>query len=230
LKESLFYFTSLRMTEKKIQFTFQARYYKLGEITASTRQIWFVLHGYGQLAQYFVRKFKTLEDHNICVIAPEGLSRFYFEQVTNSGRKNNRVGASWMTKEDRATDIENYLEYLDTVYQSEIGSSKIPVTVLGFSQGSATASRWALNGKITFDRFILWAGILPPDMNFEAGHERFQGKEFHFVYGTQDPFLTDSRFNEMKELSGKLNADVLHHTFDGAHDIDENTLLKFVKE
>jgi len=30
-----------------------ARYYQLGELSSATKQIWFVCHGYGQLAEYF---------------------------------------------------------------------------------------------------------------------------------------------------------------------------------
>ena len=37
-----------------IDFQFKARYYKLGELNANTKQVWWVLHGYGQLAQFFV--------------------------------------------------------------------------------------------------------------------------------------------------------------------------------
>lgn len=215
------------MTENQVSFNFKARYFRLGEITPTTQQVWFVLHGYGQLAQFFIRKFKVLEERGVCVIAPEGLSHFYLDEMQASGRKNNRVGATWMTKENRLMDIENYVHYLNTVYDKEVKDKSIPTTVLGFSQGSATASRWALDGKINFQRLILWAGLLPPDMSFEAASHVMQEKEIHFVYGTRDPFLTDSRFAEMKELTQKLNAKVTTTTFAGEHEIDEATLLKF---
>src|SRR5689334_7771778 len=104
------------MRQQEITFNFKARYYKLGEINSSTKAIWFVLHGYGQLAQYFLRKFRILEKYNICVIAPEGLSRFYLENITSpSGRNSDRVGATWMTKENRLMDIEHYIQYLNTI-------------------------------------------------------------------------------------------------------------------
>lgn len=219
------------MTEKQVEFNFKARYFKLGEINEFTKQVWFVLHGYGQLARFFIKKFSILEKRQVCVIAPEGLSHFYLEALQITGRKNNRVGATWMTRENRLMDIENYLNYLNTVYTTEMENHKpnpINTTVLGFSQGSATASRWVLNGHVRFDRLILWAGILPPDMNFEAGSELFRQKEIHFVYGARDPFLTDSRFAEMHELTRRLNKNVSTTTFDGEHDIDESTLLKFI--
>ena len=217
------------MDERAISFNFKARYYKLGNISANTKAIWFVLHGYGHLAQYFLKKFNSLVDHNICVIAPEGLSRFYLEQLEEGGRKNNRVGATWMTRENREMDIENYLTFLNEVYKAEAGSSNnIPVTVLGFSQGSATATRWVLDGKIHFNRLILWSGIFPPDMNFESGSKILKEKETLLVYGTKDPFLNDSRFAEMKMLTDKLNVNVKELTFDGGHDVDVATLARLV--
>jgi predicted esterase len=217
------------MTEKIVRFAFNARYYKLGEILPGTKQVWFVLHGYGQLAQFFIRKFKPLERHGICVIAPEGLSRFYLEQLDTTGRKSNRVGATWMTRENREMDIENYLQYLSTIYDEEIKDASVEVTILGFSQGSATASRWALSGRSKFARLILWAGIFPPDMNFEAGSKILKDKDVLMVYGTKDPFLTDERFTEMRTLTKKINAKVKEVRFEGEHDIDEATLISLLE-
>lgn len=216
------------MIEKAVNFTFKARYFKLGEITPSTKQIWFVLHGYGQLAQYFIKKFKILEQHHICVIAPEGLSRFYLDELRPSGRKDTRVGATWMTRENRAMDIENYIEYLDMVYADEVKHHTIPVTLLGFSQGAATASRWALSKRINFNRLILWSGILPYDMDFEAGSKILHDKDVYVAYGKKDPFLNDDRFAEMQSLTKKLNKEIREITFEGGHEIDEDVLLTMI--
>jgi len=217
------------MEQHDVSFSFKARYYKLGKIDANTRQVWFVIHGYGQLAQYFIRKFRVLEEHGICVIAPEGLSRFYLESFqAGSGRTNDRVGATWMTKENRLMDIENYLQYLNSVYDKELLHHQIPVTVLGFSQGSATASRWVLNDHVQCQRLILWAGIFPPDMDFNHGQEVLRNKDIYLVYGKTDPFLNDHRFAEMKLLTDKLKAHFTEVTFEGGHEIDSQTLLKFI--
>lgn len=216
------------MEQQELSFNCRARYHKIGNITPATRQIWIVLHGYGQLAQYFIQKFKILEEHHICIIAPEGLSRFYLEDVTSRMQSgNNRVGATWMTKENRIMDIENYVEYLNILYHREVGSTNtIPVTILGFSQGCATASRWVTDGKIKFQRLILWAGVFPPDMNFEKSHT-LKGKETFLVYGKSDPFINDSRFAEMKSISSTLGIEPALVEFEGKHDIDSKTLLKF---
>ena len=65
-------------------------------------------------------------------------------------------------------------------------------------------------------------------MNFETGSQILQNKEIYTVYGTQDLFLTDSRFDEMRALVKKLNTEVKTVTFQGGHEIDEQTLLKFI--
>ena len=212
------------MTEHGISFSFQARYFKLGEISPNTEQVWFVLHGQGQLASFFIRKFRALQENKICVIAPEGLSHYYLDGYAG------RVGSTWMTKENRLMDIENYIQYLNTIYIKELtGTGFIgKTTLLGFSQGAATASRWAMDGKINFNRLILWGGIFPPDMDFEKGHELLNEKETYLVYGKSDPFLTDDKFAEMRNLSERLQIKPIEITFDGQHDIDEKTLLSFI--
>lgn len=217
------------MQEHQTDFSFKARYFKLGEINQHTKAVWFVLHGYGQLAKYFITKFNSLAEHNICVIAPEGLSRFYLEDAVKRNQTgNNRVGATWMTRENRLMDIENYLTYLNSVYDSEIKSDNIPVTLLGFSQGSATASRWALQDHVRYSRLILWAGIFPDDMDFDKGRERLATKEVQLVYGSKDPFLTSARLTEMQALSNKIGVKSPPLIFDGGHEMHDPTLLQLI--
>ncbi len=205
--------------QQELHFQFNARYYQLGQIDGAT-EVWYVLHGYGQLAQYFVQKFKPLSEKGICVIAPEGLSRFYLQG--NLGR----VGATWMTKENRLMDIENYITYLDSIHQKEIGKRNIKTTLFGFSQGAATVMRWAMNGKINFDRLILWAGLFPPDMDFEKGAELLKDKKIIEVLGKQDRFITKDRMEEMMQLNLKLKINPTIIEFEGRHEIDESVLKK----
>lgn len=214
--------------EQSLHFPFEARYFKVGQIENAT-EVWFVLHGYGQLAEYFIRKFSRFEKENICVIAPEALSRFYLEDIpTRAAGGSNRVGATWMTRENREADIRNYISYLNSVYEKEIGSKKIRTTLLGFSQGSATVTRWALDGKVQFDRLILWAGIFPPDMDFQKGHDLLVQKDVIEVLGKSDPFITKEKVLEFKRLSEALNIEPKLIEFDGGHDIDSATLAGLI--
>ncbi len=215
--------------ELSLRFNFKARYFKSGEITQKTLQVWYVLHGYGQLAKYFLKKFDVLAKQNICVIAPEGLSIFYLEDLqTRIQGGSNRAGATWMTRENRTMDIENYISLLDAIHKKETYNLKIPITILGFSQGAATATRWALQGKVDFTRLILWAGIFPPDMDFAAGHRILQTKKVITVLGNQDPFVTHERLKEMETISDQLRIYPEMIRFEGKHDMDEATLRQLI--
>lgn len=217
------------MEEKKVTFRFDARYYKSGTIDNTTRQVWIAFHGYGQLAQYFIRKFEKLSEQNICVIAPEGLSRFYLSELTDQGRKDNKVGATWMTRENRLMDIENYLAYLNTVFDAELTSfPNVPVTLLGFSQGCATVCRWASQGKVKFNKLILWAGLFPPDMDFKAGHEVLASKKTYMVAGDQDPYVTPERIKEFDGLAAQLGIQPEKIIFPGKHEIKEEIFASLI--
>ncbi len=218
------------MQQHEIIIDFKARFHTLGTLTPGTKQIWFVLHGYGQLSTYFIRKFSVLQAHNIYIVAPEGLSRFYLENIQHAGRANDRVGATWMTKENRETDIENYLNYLNVLYKHQTEKyDSVPVTVLGFSQGAATASRWVASRQVTqIKRLILWSGVFPPDLHLESSRQIFKSIETYFVYGKSDPFVNDNRFTEMKVISEKLGIEPHFISFDGKHEIEEQTLMRFI--
>ena len=209
--------------EQEVNFLYNARYYKQGD-NGPKKSVWFVLHGYGQLATYFIKKFSILSEMGHKVIAPEGLHRFY--QLGFTGR----VGASWMTREDRLRDIHNYLTYLDAVYSAEIADpSDTSINILGFSQGAATASRWVTQTDVQFDKLILWAGIFPPDMKFDLSRSRLHGKKIYLTYGTEDHFVTQEKLDEQQSLVAKLDVSPEVIIFDGGHEIDKSTLEKIAR-
>src|SRR5438034_9250029 len=109
----------------------------------------FACHGYWQLASRFLEKLRVLDDGTRFIVAPEGLSRFYLIESPTE----RRVGASWMTREDRLHEIDDYVRYLDALYRT-VASGQATVTVLGFSQGTATACRWTALGTSRIDRLI----------------------------------------------------------------------------
>ena len=211
------------MKVKNIVISKNARYFILGEPGRHIRQTWFVCHGYGQLAELFLREFKILDNGNHLVVAPEGLNRFYLHG--GSGK----VGASWMTSEDRLKEIEDYINYLDQVHaeimnQGENNSEII--NVLGFSQGTATASRWALQGKSRVHRLILWGGDIPPDTDWEAARGRLKTVKVQLVYGEADPYIKPELLAQQKEMLEKNNADYEIKTFNGHHEIQPAMLLE----
>ncbi|MBX0289950.1 phospholipase [Hymenobacter sp. HSC-4F20] len=199
-----------------------ARYYQLGELSARTRRVWFVAHGYGQLAAYFIRHFAPLTDADpeLVVIAPEGTSRFYLQGTSG------RVGATWMTREDRLTEIHDYVTYLNQL-ATTILSQAAPdttVTVLGFSQGAATVSRWLAQTIFRPARLVLWAGAFPPDMEFTVAAHLLQQTPVTLVCGTEDEYVSEAALAQQAELLGSLGAEPVLIRFAGKHTLDAAVL------
>lgn len=193
-----------------------ARYFTLGD-PKNAGDVWVVCHGYGQLAARFLERFRIIEAEGRCIVAPEGLSRFY---LTDNPTER-RVGASWMTREDRLHEIDDYVRYLDALYGA-LALTRAKVTALGFSQGTATVCRWAALGNSRVDRLILWGGEVPPDLELQ----RLRVPRLELVYGTQDQFFTPKivAANEARLRESRINYELI--SFDGAHEIDTSTLSR----
>lgn len=205
--------------QQHIQTRLTARYYTLGTLQAKTPAIWLVCHGYGQLASFFIRHFQPLAEAGHFVIAPEGLSRFYLEGFSG------RVGATWMTREDRQTDIDNYIHYLSGVYATAVKEfPDKPLRLLGFSQGVATISRWAMLSDIPFEELVLWAGVFPPDLPLQLSADRLQGRKVSVVYGTNDPFLDQKKIEAQLQLLKEISVDPSLIQFKGKHEISPTVL------
>src|SRR6266513_3311805 len=133
-------------TEHHIEVRRSARYYTLGEPSAETRDVWFACHGYGQLAADFIKEFEIIAHPTRVIVAPEALSRYYAANEPGFHSSESKVLASWMTREDREAEIDDYVAYLDAVYADVFESldrARVTVHALGYSQGAATVSRWA---------------------------------------------------------------------------------------
>ena len=197
-----------------------ARYYTLGERNGA-EEIWFVLHGYSQLAAGFLRSFDQAARPGRLIVAPEALSRSYFDE-----KEARRVGASWMTKEDRDHEIEDYVRYLDLVADEVIGTfpPQPRIEVHGFSQGAATASRWVAYGHQVVSLLGLWGGTAPPDLDLERLRTSLRNGSIMMAIGDRDQFLTTQAVrDEHARLSGIGLAAVVR-TFSGGHVIDRSTL------
>jgi predicted esterase len=213
--------------EHRITTSRSARYYTLGEPGPRIVEVWFALHGYGQLAGRFVRELAPLDDGSRLIVAPEALSRFYLGGVGERPASERTVGASWMTREDRLAEIDDQVRYLDAVYAEvlkRIDPSRARVCVFGFSQGTATAARWLGVGKVRAGRLILWGGELPRDLDLSAERERFVGLDLTLVAGTRDQFIT-SKILEQEKRRLEAHGIPFHVvTFSGGHEIDEVVL------
>ena len=198
-----------------------ARYYTLGPDDCSAERLLYVLHGYGQLAQYFIEHFKSIADSKTLVVAPEGLSRFYVDGL------NGRVGASWMTSEARTEEVDDYLSYLDSVHASVLENScSTPqaIDVLGFSQGTATASRWLATSHIQVNNLVLWSGAVAHDIDLSKLKVRRANLHIWVVFGTSDLYLKSDEVAAQVSDLRTAGFEPEYDSFDGGHQIDQTTL------
>jgi predicted esterase len=210
------------MNEHRITISRTARYHTLGE-AGQAGQVWFAVHGYGQLASAFLGYLAPLDSGSRLLVAPEALSRFYLQE----GR--GPIGASWMTREDRDHEITDYVGYLDAVFR-EVRAAVSPAArfyLLGFSQGVATASRWMDRGTAAFDGACFWAGTVAPDVDPARDQSPFRGKRVALVAGKNDSYLTADWRQKEEERFRAAGADAREFGFHGGHRLDR-VLLKEV--
>jgi predicted esterase len=171
-----------------------------------------------------LRKFNSLDPDKHFIVAPEGMHRFYLNGTSG------RVGASWMTKEARLDDIEdnhNFLDQLSNKITSDYSFKQR--TILGFSQGGATASRWHQKNNFKASNFILWACVFPPDLSQTYDEDVFKNSNNYFVLGKKDEYFQDNFEEIINEYKSNIsNIKIL--TFDGQHNIEAKTLKMIANE
>jgi predicted esterase len=219
------------MREHHIPVARTARYYTLGEPQPALREVWFVCHGYAQLASRFLRRFVPLDDGRRFIVAPEALSRFYIEEKGGGGggsHAHTPVGATWMTREDRLSEIDDYIRYLDALYAQvfqQVERDRVAVVVLGFSQGVATVCRWIARGAVRADRLVLWGSPAPPDLDLEKDGARFRSLDLVVVNGEQDELVP---MTTLAEQAARFEQSAIPYRlvrYAGGHGINAGTLL-----
>lgn len=218
------------MQEHHISVSRTARYFTLGNSSSGVGEVWFACHGYGQLASRFLEKLRVLDDGRRYLVAPEGLSRFYLSESATE----RRVGATWMTREDRLAEIEDYVLYLDALYAEVFGSldrARVSVHALGYSQGASTVSRWVAMGKAKIDRLTLWGGEFPPDLDLTLDTVviRLRAARMTLVYGRSDEYITPK---VIQTITTRLRQHAIPYKelpFDGEHEMNEGVLKELAK-
>ncbi len=184
------------------------------------RELWIVLHGYAQTASEMLTACAPLAREGRLLVAPEALSRFY--RRGSSGP----IGASWMTREAREREIADYVAYLDDVahwIRRELGCDLAP-TVLGFSQGVATAWRWTALGSVRPRRLIACGAGIPPDLDLAAAREKLAHVGLDFVRGVEDSYHTAEWAERDRERLAALDLACHLHEFVGGHELPPDLL------
>jgi predicted esterase len=138
-----------------------------------------------------------------------------------------------MTRDARASEIEDYIAYLDALVDHVRASCSVAsgsdaaashLHVLGFSQGAATASRWAVQGQTAIDRLTLWAGDLAYDLDLETHAERLRMLDLTVVVGSGDPYVSPDRQEALRDRLATHKIPVVFRSFDGGHRLHRATL------
>jgi predicted esterase len=210
-----------------------ARYFTLGPTHGFPRELWFVCHGYAQLASRFLRQFAPIDDGTRLVVAPEGLSRFYLDPIPVRRREASpRIGASWMTREDREAEIADYVAYLELLsaeLRHPLSGAAPRIVVLGFSQGTATVSRWLAASDLRVNQLVLWGGAIPPELDLAAWSARLHGAAITLVAGDQDEFAAPSAVAAEAERLSTAGVAFTIQRYAGGHGIDGDALVRLAE-
>jgi predicted esterase len=181
-----------------------------------------VLHGYGQLGKYFIRRFDVVQNEQTLVVAPEGLSRLYLNGEYS------KIGASWITREDRDNEVSDYLAYLNLLWDTVLAGrdpQKLRITLMGFSQGAATLCRWLNANHIRADRVLLWAGFFPNGIADVIDPAKLASIETTYIYGRQDEYIEQMPDPEgyIRQLQTELPT-LRVVPFEGRHTVERDVL------
>ena len=201
-------------SKKSISYTTENSYHTQGELNDATNTIWIVFHGMGYLSKYFIRYFSGLPSTHF-IICPQAPSKYY------QGTQFKHVGASWLTREDTAIETENVLNYVDAVYKNEISNTPKKLFILGYSQGVSIATRWIASRKIQCNHLILHSGGIPKELKQENFAYLNKDTKVTYLFGDNDPYITEARKTEEKLKGTKLFGENLETiVFKGVHEVN----------
>ncbi len=212
------------MIENQVSYLHTNTYCKLNTITEQTTNVWFALHGMGYLSKYFIKYFEHLDSKRNHIIIPQAPSKYYQD------KKFKYVGASWLTKENRDSEIENVCNYLDQVWKKESTNwnhQKVRLILMGYSQGVSMVTRWMARRKISCHHLILHSGAIPEELSKEDFDFLSPLVKVTYLYGSKDEYITDALKTKQELLGSNLFDDRLDiKMFEGKHEVN----TQFLKE
>jgi predicted esterase len=181
---------------------------------------WIVgFHGYGQAAEDMLDELRRLnDDGGWSLAAPQGLHRFYT-------RGDQRVVASWMTRQDRDLAVADNVRYVIALVGSGLALQHLetavdrPLVFVGFSQGAAMAYRAAVLGADRPSSVIALAGDIPPEVR-DADSVRVRARLRRVLtgVGSRETWFTPEKRRQDEDWLRSMNVACDVVTFDGGHE------------
>ena len=170
-------------------------------------------HGYAQNAEDMLAELDRIPGSDAwTLVSIQALHRFY-------SRGNERVVASWMTRQDRELAIADNIVYVDRVVRSLLADApQAPVVFVGFSQGVAMAYRAGVLGAHRAHGVIAIGGDIPPEVKISPAN-RFPA--ILLAAGESDPLYTPAKLNADEAFLASIG--VRHDTYwyPGGHEWTE---------
>jgi len=211
----------MNSTEKEISYNIANTYSTLNTLTAKTKNVWFVCHGIDYLSRYFLKYFKDLDAAENYIIAPQASSKHYL------GTNYKYVGASWLTKENTQTEIENVMRNFDAIFEAEHIPKHANLIVLGYSQGVSVALRYVAKRKLQCSHLVMMSGGIPNELTVKDF--KFLNAKAYFVFGNQDEYINNKRLqlekHKMDILFGSAATVV---NFDGKHEVNKDFINNLI--
>ncbi len=203
-----------------------ARYSTYGELGDNTAFFWFVLHGSNMRCEQMIYKFADFDPKRHFIVAPEALNRQYLKQFGGE------AVATWMTKRDRLKEIEDFSNYLSSLYSDF--EAKLPAKakkiVLGFSQGGTTLFRWLHARKVDADSIVAYSCWIPEDINLKESKTDLGGQKIQFTYGLSDQYLTPDRIESVNKVIEHNALEVEFLPYEGDHRVSKDQLILLEKK
>jgi predicted esterase len=169
-------------------------------------------HGYGQGAHDLLRELERLPGAERCLlVSVQGLHCFY-------ARGEDTIVASWMTRQDRDLAIADNVAYVEAVVAAVRAAHPFERLVfLGFSQGTAMASRAAAQAGATCHGLILLGGDIAPEVRAAGARlpRTVIGR------GSCDRYYPAERFEEDREWLDERGALGAAVEYTGGHEFTD---------
>lgn len=168
-------------------------------------------HGYAQSADDMMSELVAIPGSGSRIsAAAQALHRFY-------ARGDQKIVASWMTRQDRDDAIADNIRYIDHVI-AEAVPADTAVVVAGFSQGAAMAYRAGLFGKRPVAGIVAIGGDIPPDCKTVAAD---RWPRVLVAAGRADHWFTSEKADADEAWLNQHSVDHQMLRYDAAHVITD---------
>jgi len=167
-------------------------------------------HGYAQNAEDMLAELDRLPGSDAWTrVSVQALHRFY-------SRGDEKVVASWMTRQDRELAIADNIGYVDRVVRSLLADAPhAPVVFVGFSQGVAMAYRAGVLGAHRARGVIAIGGDIPPDVKTSSS-DKFP--PVLVAAGESDRFYPPVKVEADETFLGSVGVEFDVFRYQGGHD------------